>query len=119
MGDWKAIRIKMGKIQLYNLAEDIGEQNDLADKNPDMVAKMEKLFETARTPSEQFPLVRGAKKKVALSKYKSIPKDNWKLVSADSESKFNGKIAKNAFDNDVNTWWTQSSKTTDQPTPTK
>jgi len=105
MGDWKAIRKRLGKIELYNLADDLGEQNDLADKQPDMVARMEKLFETARTPSEQFPLVRGAKKKVSLSNYKSIPKDNWKLISADSESKFNGKLAVNAFDGDVGTWW--------------
>ena len=62
MGDWKAIRQNRGKVELYNLAEDLGEQNDLADKNPDMVAKMEKLFETARTPSEQFPLVKGKRK---------------------------------------------------------
>lgn len=105
MGDWKAIRVKLGKTELYNLADDLGEQNDIADKHPDIVAKMEKLFESERTASEQFPLISGAKKKVALSKYKSIPKDNWKLISADSESKFNKKLAINAFDGDANTWW--------------
>ncbi len=63
MGVWKGIRKRLGKTELYNLADDLGEQNDLADKLPAMVAKMEKLFETARTPSEQFPLVRASRKK--------------------------------------------------------
>ena len=62
-GDWKAIRIKMGKTQLYNLAADLGEQNDLADKQPAIRKKMEQLFETARTESAQFPLVRASRKK--------------------------------------------------------
>jgi len=62
MGDWKAVRKRLGKIELYNLADDIGEQNDIADKHPDIVARMEKLFETARTESEVFPLVRSRRK---------------------------------------------------------
>ena len=32
-GDWKMI-VKQGKVQLYNLAEDIGERNNLAEKYP-------------------------------------------------------------------------------------
>ena len=57
MGDFKAVRPRPGrKIELYNLAEDIGEQNDLADKETDIMAKMTELFTTARTKSEVFPL---------------------------------------------------------------
>jgi hypothetical protein len=57
MGDWKAVRTKPGaKIELYNLAEDLGEKNNVADKNPDVLAKMSELFTTARTESEVFPL---------------------------------------------------------------
>jgi len=57
IGDWKAVRLKPGrKVQLYNLREDIGEQYDVADRYPEMVAKASKLFQTARTESDVFPL---------------------------------------------------------------
>jgi len=57
MGDWKAIRAKAGnKVELYNLADDIGEQNDLASKEPEVLAKMTELLTTARTDSDLFPL---------------------------------------------------------------
>jgi arylsulfatase A-like enzyme len=57
MGDWKAVRTRPGaKIELYNLAEDLGEKNNVADKNPDILAKMSELFTTVRTESEVFPL---------------------------------------------------------------
>ncbi len=38
-GNWKAIREPMftGKVQLYDLAKDIGEQNNIADANPEIV----------------------------------------------------------------------------------
>lgn len=57
MGDWKAVRNKPGnKVELYNLANDIGEQNDLADKEPEVLAKMTELLTTARIDSDVFPL---------------------------------------------------------------
>ncbi len=41
MGDWKLLeRLEDGRVHLYNLAEDIGEKNDLADKNPRLVKRM-------------------------------------------------------------------------------
>ncbi|MCS7467110.1 sulfatase [Stieleria sp. ICT_E10.1] len=45
MGDWKLVeRYEDGTVHLYNLAEDVGEQNDLADQQPERVATMrEKL----------------------------------------------------------------------------
>ncbi len=60
MGDWKAIRHGVGQpIELYNLASDIGEQNDLASESPDVVARIEEIMTNGRTPSELFPLDRG------------------------------------------------------------
>ena len=57
MGRWKAIRQKPNqKIQLYDLDKDIGEQNDLAGVNPDIVAKMAEIMKTGRTESKVFPL---------------------------------------------------------------
>lgn len=41
MGDWKLIeRFEDGRVHLYNLADDIGERDDLADKSADRVAAM-------------------------------------------------------------------------------
>ena len=60
VGDWKAIRQKMNKgrlvTELYNLAEDSGEQNNLAAERPEIVAQLEQLMEREHTPSELFPL---------------------------------------------------------------
>ncbi len=61
MGDWKAVRQnlmrKQGErsIQLYNLANDIGETRDVADEYPNIVKKMQELMQTARVPSDLFP----------------------------------------------------------------
>ena len=72
VGDFKAVRQNMNKgnleIELYNIAEDISESNDLASQYPEMVASMAKQMEQVRTPSKISPLipidapVRGSKK---------------------------------------------------------
>ncbi len=58
-GDWKAVKYEVLKegarpLELYNLKEDIGEANNLAEEYPDLVKEMEEIFKTARTPSEVF-----------------------------------------------------------------
>lgn len=60
-GDWKAVRVGVSKdpdipVELYNLAEDIGETTDVAAEHPDIVEEMKALFKSARIPSEVFPL---------------------------------------------------------------
>lgn len=53
--NWKAIKLnvrdKSGPVifELYDLANDIEEQNNVADKHPEIVSEMEKLFKEART----------------------------------------------------------------------
>ena len=57
MGDWKAVRPQAGQpLELYNLKTDVGEQHNVADKNPDVVAKMEDYLKTARTESDLWPI---------------------------------------------------------------
>ncbi len=56
MGDWKGVRLAKGaKIELYDLKKDLGEQDNIADKQPDVVQKIERLMKTARTESKEFP----------------------------------------------------------------
>jgi arylsulfatase A-like enzyme len=58
MGSWKAVRHGVDQpIELYDLANDMGEQNDVAAGNPDVVARIENIMNEGRTPSELFPLV--------------------------------------------------------------
>lgn len=60
VGDWKAIRQNMRKgnleIELYDLAKDPGEQNNVAQENPQVVKKLAKIMKREHTPSEIFPL---------------------------------------------------------------
>lgn len=60
MGDWKGIKFGFGKdpdapMQLFNLAEDIHEDHDVAQQHPDIVKKLEKYIRQAHTKSELFP----------------------------------------------------------------
>jgi arylsulfatase A-like enzyme len=56
MGDWKAVRAGVdGPLELYNLKTDLGEKQNVADKNPEVVAKIEKYLKTARTDSPRWP----------------------------------------------------------------
>ncbi len=61
VGPWKAVRQNMAKgnleIELYNIAEDIGEKHDVAKDHPELVATLAKQMEAVRTPSEIFPLI--------------------------------------------------------------
>ncbi len=59
LGDWKGIRLNMTKnaeapIELYNLATDLGEQNDIATENPEIVERISNIMEAAHTYSEEF-----------------------------------------------------------------
>ncbi|CAM4290300.1 arylsulfatase [Zobellia nedashkovskayae] len=58
-GDWKAVKYDVFggadvAIKLYDLTTDIGEQNNVAEKNPEVIKEMKTLFENARTPSDVF-----------------------------------------------------------------
>jgi arylsulfatase A len=56
MGRWKAVRLKAdAPIELYDLDRDPGETTNIAAAQPDIVARIVKYLETARTPSERWP----------------------------------------------------------------
>lgn len=59
-GDWKLVQYNLSKpnkltTELFNLAEDIGENKDISKAHPEKLAELLKLIETARVPSELFP----------------------------------------------------------------
>ena len=61
MGNWKGVRLNVAKkpdgpIELYDLKNDIGEANNVADRHPDIVAKIEKYMKSLRTPSEHWKM---------------------------------------------------------------
>ncbi|MGB1724771.1 MAG: aryl-sulfate sulfohydrolase, partial [Limisphaerales bacterium] len=48
-GDWKLIEFyHHEKFELYNLADDIGEQNDLAKERPQLVKKLHGMLQSWR-----------------------------------------------------------------------
>jgi len=60
MGNWKAVQRNVdkapgGETELYDLSTDVGEANNVASSNPEIVSKMEELMKQAHTPSRDFP----------------------------------------------------------------
>lgn len=59
-GDWKAVRQNLGKgivkTELYNLATDESEKNDVAARHADVLTRLEKLMKEQHTPNPDFPL---------------------------------------------------------------
>jgi arylsulfatase A len=60
LGDWKGVRRNLhqgaSKIELYNLANDIGEQTDVADQRPEIARRVAAIMEREHTRSEAFPM---------------------------------------------------------------
>ena len=56
-GSWKAVRLQTNRpLELYDLATDPIEQHDIAAAHPDVVARIERYLETARTESTRWPM---------------------------------------------------------------
>jgi arylsulfatase A-like enzyme len=57
-GDWKAVRRNLrrggGPLELYDLARDVGEQNDVAAAHAEVVAELDAILRTDRTPNPDF-----------------------------------------------------------------
>ena len=55
--DWKAVRNGVNKpIEIYDLKEDAGESNNLANSRHDLVKKAESIFAEAHRPDPNWPL---------------------------------------------------------------
>jgi len=61
MGNYKAVRLNIhykpnAPMELYDLKTDIGEQHNIADQHPEVIAKIKAYLKTARTESPKWPL---------------------------------------------------------------
>lgn len=57
MGEWKAVRPQRDEpLELYNLKSDLGEKENVAKRNPEVVAKFESYFKNARKDDPQWPM---------------------------------------------------------------
>ena len=55
--DWKVFREKLGaELELYDLAVDSGEKNDVSKEHPGIVKSFEDYLKTARTDSPNYPI---------------------------------------------------------------
>jgi arylsulfatase len=58
LGDFKGVRLQgWERLELYDLATDLGETTDVSSDHPDIVSRIEEIMRTGRTPSTLFPLV--------------------------------------------------------------
>jgi hypothetical protein len=86
-GKWKLIRYrdnKSGKhdVQLYDLEKDIGEENNLAEKNPEVVSQCIKLMDAQHEESPYYPI-----EKAVVKPKKSAKKIKHKFLATDESGK--------------------------------
>jgi len=56
-GDWKGVRLRLdGPVELYDLSRDPAERNDVAAEHPEVVRRIEALFESSRVDSAELPM---------------------------------------------------------------
>ncbi|MEL6104647.1 MAG: arylsulfatase [Planctomycetota bacterium] len=74
-GDWKAVRNGVTKsIEIYDLANDVGETTNIADKKPKLVARAEQIFAEAHRPDPNWPLDRRS------DEHNTRAKQAWKIT---------------------------------------
>lgn len=58
MGNWKGIARYQQPFELFDLSADVGEKNNVADKNPEIVEKIKAYMAATRTDNPEFPLTK-------------------------------------------------------------
>lgn len=125
-GNFKAIRTRRtGSWALYDLSKDISETVDLAAQKPELLARLQGFATAAHQPvrpgtfanradHEKDRRARGVTRRSArgrrgkvnrLPKRGLISRQGWKVLRVSSESRGNGKLARNVLDDDPRTHW--------------
>lgn len=79
-GNWKAVQTnlkgvdQMDGIEIYDLSTDIGEENNVADKHPELIRKAHEYFLAGHTPSEFWKFGASKKKRKPKPKGESAKK---------------------------------------------
>jgi arylsulfatase A len=57
LGDWKAVRLggEDGKLELYNLGNDIAEEHDLSEQHPEIIARIGEVMKMSRDAPRALP----------------------------------------------------------------
>jgi len=57
MGNWKAVRLggEDGKLELYNLGNDIAEEHDLSEQHPEIIARIGEIMKMSRDAPTALP----------------------------------------------------------------
>lgn len=125
IGNWKGIQPKKdGAWELYDLAEDISEENNVADENKNLVAKMKAIAADSHEPVQpgtfadrtrherdrwaKWGTSRPAPKPGKVNRINAkglIPFDQLKLVRFSSENRGNDRQAIYAIDGNPRTVW--------------
>jgi arylsulfatase len=60
LGAWKGVRQNLHegetRVQLYDLSEDVSEAKDVADRHPEVVARIQRIMAEQHTPSPHYPI---------------------------------------------------------------
>ncbi|MGB7325759.1 MAG: arylsulfatase [Rubripirellula sp.] len=80
-GDWKAVKPFEKPIELYNLASDRGEKNNVSETHADLVAQAQTLMDEAHTPNEHWPLTGNTDQR------NKVSKAAWEATRARREAK--------------------------------
>lgn len=126
-GTWKAYRRGKEPWQLFDLATDVSEANDVAGEHADVLKKLVAMAEASHEPAVEGTFAsmelhqrdrrakwgknapqrnrRRNQKSHRLPTEGMLANDKWRVVSVSSESTSNGKVAKNAIDHDPDTLW--------------
>ena len=113
MDNWKAVRLNVkdkpnGPLQLFDLSTDIGEQNDVAKQQPEVIRVLTEKMKQAHVPSKFVSFANGSSIPLPIAKRieggKLLDRSEWKISASSGQSKKHRGIPK-AIDGKPKSLW--------------